>query len=213
MSNTPTPPPFFALEGIDGSGKTTQLQHLEAHLVKRGYLVHSTCEPTKNIIGRMIRDIFAGKIMADQHVIAALFCADRLDHIYNETDGLLVQQRTRAIISDRYYLSSLAYHGAHVDMQWVYDSNQPAMNALRPTAHIYIDMDPKVSMERIALSRQETELYENLENLIAVRDAYEKGISMLPEGETVIRINGNQPEEVVKNDIIKAVDHILDKGL
>ncbi|MCH8546394.1 MAG: dTMP kinase [Cryomorphaceae bacterium] len=212
MAKTPPTQPFFALEGIDGSGKTTQLQHLEAHLINLGYKVHSTCEPTKNTIGKMIRDIFAGKIIADQHVIAALFCADRLDHIYNETDGLLEQLKTHAIISDRYYLSSLAYHGAHVDMQWVFESNRPAMNVLRPTAHIYIEMDPKVSMERIAISRQETELYENLENLIAVRDAYEKGISLLPHEETVIRINGNQSEEDVKRDIIKAVDNILDKN-
>ncbi len=201
--------PFFALEGIDGSGKTTQRAGLVNHLESKGYAVHATCEPTDSRIGRMIRDVFSGKEMADQQVIAALFCADRLDHLHRKTNGLLTLNKTHAIVSDRYYLSSLAYHGVHVDMDWVLQSNQPAMNALRPTAHIYIDMDPQESMRRIADNRKHVELYETLENLTAVRDAYEKAIKMLPKDEVIIRINGNQSKEDVHKSIIDAVDKSL----
>lgn len=203
--------PFFALEGIDGSGKTTQIEFLKAHLEKKGHHVFSTCEPTKSPIGKMIRDVFSGKMNADQHVIAALFCADRLNHLYNTSNGLIEILKTHAIISDRYYLSSLAYHGAHVDMQWVLDSNRPAMQALYPTAHIYIDMDPKVCMQRIAENRKHRELYETLDNLTAVRDAYERAIAFLPERDVVLRINGNQPVDKVRRDIAKAVDKHLTK--
>ncbi len=201
--------PFFVLEGIDGSGKTTQQAGLVNHLRSKGYNVHATCEPTNSRIGRMIRDVFSGKEMADQHVIAALFCADRLDHLHHLDNGLLAMNETHAIVSDRYYLSSLAYHGVHVDMNWVFQSNQPAMHALKPTAHIYIDMDPKESMNRIAENRKHVELYETLENLTAVRDAYEKAISLLPDDDIVVRINGNQSVEQVHKSIIKAVDTVL----
>src|SRR5690554_4018885 len=118
--NTNEPPSelFIAFEGIDGSGKSTQIALLRSRLESLGYQVHQTCEPTTGPIGRMIRDIFSGKMEGNHHTIAGLFVADRLHHILNKKDGLIAQlTRGHVVLTDRYVLSSYAYQGAHVDLE------------------------------------------------------------------------------------------------
>ena len=197
---------FIALEGIDGSGKTTQAEILAKHLTDKGHKVHLTCEPTKHSIGRLIRDIFSGKLDADHRVIAALFAADRLDHLLNEEDGLIKKyEEGYTIICDRYYLSSYAYHSVHTSMDWVIQSNALSVSLLKPDMHLYFDMDPKVSMDRINASRPSTELYETLENLVEVRDKYEEAIARIEKDEKIVRINGNRSVEKVAKEIWAAV--------
>ena len=75
---------FIAFEGIDGSGKSTQVKLLSYNLKNAGHKVYLTCEPTDRPIGKMIRDIFSHKMEADHRTIAALFVADRLDHLLNK---------------------------------------------------------------------------------------------------------------------------------
>jgi dTMP kinase len=65
---------FIAFEGIDGSGKSTQVKLLKEKLEAAGLKVYTTCEPTDSHMGKMIRDIFSHKIEADHRTIAALFC-------------------------------------------------------------------------------------------------------------------------------------------
>lgn len=200
---------FIALEGIDGSGKTTQIQLLEEYLKGKGHKVYVTAEPTRDPIGRLIRDIFAGKMEADHRVIAALFAADRLQHLLNERDGLMKKMKEGyTILTDRYYLSSYAYHGVHTDMDWVIETNRLSRELLAPDAHIYIDMDAKVSMERINSTRPSVELYETEENLNAVHNAYELAISRVESEEKVIRINGNDSVANVHKAIVKAVENL-----
>src|SRR5690606_16738147 len=78
---------FIAFEGIDGSGKSSQIDRLYRRLSEAQYFVHQTCEPTTHPIGRMIRDIFAGRMEGDHHTIAGLFVADRLQHLLHKKDG------------------------------------------------------------------------------------------------------------------------------
>ena len=69
---------FIAFEGIDGSGKSSQICLLKENLSRVGKKVYQTCEPSTGPIGRMIRDIFTGIMEGDHHTIAGLFVADRL---------------------------------------------------------------------------------------------------------------------------------------
>src|SRR5258706_10555535 len=80
---------FIALEGIDGSGKSTQIKLLSGRLQQEGHKVYTTSEPTDSAIGSLIRSIFRGKLDADHKTIAALYLADRLDHLLNKTNGIL----------------------------------------------------------------------------------------------------------------------------
>lgn len=193
---------FIAFEGIDGCGKSTQVRRLAKRLEAEGHKVHVTCEPTTGPIGRMIRDIFSGKMPADQHTIAALFVADRMEHILNPVDGLLkMLQDGWTVISDRYYFSSYAYHSVHVPLQWVVACNARAAELLRPDLNLYIDISPEISMERIQRGRSTTELYETHDNLTRTRAMYEEAIGLLANDEHVVRIDGAQDELSVERQI------------
>jgi dTMP kinase len=94
---------FIALEGIDGSGKSTQTKLLTEKLTAQGHKVYSTFEPTNNQIGKLIRDILRGKAKADHRVIAGLFVADRLDHLLNEEYGIVKKlEEGYTVIMDAY---------------------------------------------------------------------------------------------------------------
>ncbi len=193
---------FIALEGIDGSGKSTQVKMLAETLSNNGHKVYTTFEPTKSDMGVMIRNIFSGKTEADQGTIAALFLADRFNHILNKTDGLLKKiEEGYTVITDRYYFSSYAYHSVHMPMNWVIDMNKPCAELLRPDITVYIDILPEVSMNRIIQNRENTELYETLENLTAVRNKYLEAFEILKEEEKVFITEGNRLPELIADDI------------
>jgi len=118
-----TPPLFIVLEGIDGSGTTTQLGLLERHLQGCGRQVHATREPSTGPIGRLLREILLGghRSPAGQPVdglaMALLFAADRRDHLAREISPALAAGAD--VVSDRYLLSSLAYQAQEAERDWV----------------------------------------------------------------------------------------------
>ena len=80
---------FIAFEGIDGSGKSTQVARLAKRLRSMDYKVYETFEPTDSPIGSLIHQIMIGRIQAGQETIASLFVADRVDHLLNDINGIL----------------------------------------------------------------------------------------------------------------------------
>ncbi|HNL83850.1 MAG TPA: dTMP kinase [Chitinophagales bacterium] len=193
---------FIAFEGIDGSGKSTQAKLLAEHLAAAGYKVYLTFEPTDSEMGKLIRKIFSGERPADEHVIAALFAADRLDHILNTTNGIKKKlEEGYIVICDRYYLSSYAYHSVHVDMDWVIQLNSVSAQLLKPDFYFFIDVDVETSMQRIAASRTSTELYETSDNLRKVRENYFKAMEKLHSNENIIIINGKQEVDIITEEI------------
>jgi len=198
---------FIALEGIDGSGKSTQLKLLKEKFEQAGHKVYTTCEPTDGPIGKIIRDIFTHKMEADHRTIAALFVADRLDHILNNTNGILkLLEDGYTVISDRYYFSSYAYQSAHVDLDWVIQANSLSAGLLRPDLNVYIDITPEQSIERIKNGRTTTELYETLENLQNVHHKYFEVMELLKDEEQVFITNGNRTPELISADIWKEIE-------
>jgi dTMP kinase len=193
---------FIAFEGIDGSGKSTQVKLLTDSLKKTGHKVYSTCEPTDSPIGSIIRNIFNHKIEADHRVIAGLFVADRLDHLLNKTNGILKKlEDGYTVITDRYYFSSYAYHGVHMPLDWVIEANSLSADLLRPDLNIYIDISPDISMKRITNGRSSTELYETKENLKNVRDKYLEAFEQLKFKENIFITDGNRSAELIASDI------------
>lgn len=202
---------FIAFEGIDGSGKSTQASLLAATLQQQGHLVHHTFEPTDSVIGKIIRNIFKGEMQANHNTIAALFAADRLHHLQNETDGIIKNLNDGfVVISDRYYFSSYAYHSVHVPMNWVIKTNELSAALLKPTITFYIDVDPEVCMQRINANRTSTEIYETLDNLKQVQQQYFKAFELLRNEENICIINGNNsPEKIAQNIYEKFVELCL----
>lgn len=198
--------PFIAFEGIDGSGKSTQAAMLAATLTADGHRVHLTSEPTGGPIGAMIRNIFNHRQEADHRTIAGLFVADRLDHLLNNTDGI-VKMRNEGfiVISDRYYFSSYAYQGAHMPMDWVIAANSLSAGILRPDLNIFIDVPPEICMERISHGRNSTELYETLDNLKCVRSRFFEAFEKTAAVEKIRIIDGNRAPEEIAADIRKEI--------
>ncbi len=201
---------FIVFEGIDGSGKTTQIQRLQARFREQQLPIYVTKEPTDSPIGAVIRNVLNKRIRTSEKTIAALFLADRLDHIENPVNGMLgyVQQGTH-VISDRYYLSSYAYHSSHVPLEWVIAANAECAQLLRPDVIFFIDIAPEESLERLKKGRAFLDLYENLERLKSVRTNYMRAIERVQKEENIIRIDGNQSEAVIAAEIWAKVQEIL----
>ncbi|MEO7768773.1 MAG: dTMP kinase [Ferruginibacter sp.] len=193
---------FIAFEGIDGSGKSTQVKLLSEYMEKAGHKVYSTFEPTDSHIGKIIRNIFNHSMEADHRTIAGLFVADRLHHLLNKTNGILKKmEEGYTVITDRYYFSSYAYHGTHMPMDWVIAANSLSADLLRPDINIYIDITPEISMNRLNKGRSSIELYETLENLINVREKYFEAFEQLKFKENIFKTGGNRSPEVIAADV------------
>ena len=199
---------FIALEGIDGSGKSTQLTLLTKKLEAAGHKVHATFEPTNRPIGAMIRTILKGDTHTDDRVIAGLFVADRLDHLLNKENGIIKKmEEGYTVICDRYCFSSYAYQGTHMSMDWVIAANSMSASILKPDVNVFIDIDPKVSMERITNNRETIEIYETLENQKKVRAKFYEAFDRMKDKENIFIVDGNRAAEMVADDIFNELSN------
>jgi dTMP kinase len=197
---------FIVFEGIECSGKTTQIKHLADRLsgmdkYKERYVVHK--EPTNSPIGKMIRELYlSGVEEAHPRVLAALFQTDRLDHILQE-DGLRAQLRKgKIVLQDRYYLSSIAYDASTMYIQKAIDISRPCISLLRPDLTIFLDIPVEVAVDRLQQRKGAEEIYDNLECLKKIYRGYSRGITQLmSEGEHIVKINGTLKEEVIKHAV------------
>ncbi len=205
---------FIAVEGIDGSGKSTQVAELCSRLKAEGHKIYPTFEPTNGPIGSLIRQMFSTRITADDKTIAALFVADRLDHLQNPVNGVLKKlEEGFTVITDRYYFSSYAYHGAHMPLDWVIQSNALSAELLRPDLNIFIDIPPQVGFDRVHANRADVEIYETLENIKKVYATYQKAFDLLNDVEKIVSIDGNRSMEEVAGDLYQiSVDCITERA-
>lgn len=197
---------FIAFEGIDGSGKTTQIDLLKKRIEENNFICYETKEPTDGLVGSLLRQCLAGEVQADEMTLTALFAADRLDHILNNKDGLLKKLEAGiSVISDRYILSTYAYQSVKVPLDWVINLNSMAVGKLHPDCHIFIDIDPDTALKRIAKGRGRNELFENKKRLTEVRNRYFDLFKQFQDTENIIIIDGRQNIKKISDDIWKKV--------
>jgi len=193
---------FIAFEGIDGSGKSTQVNLLKKRLQRENIKFYSTFEPTDSPIGSLIHQIMTGRIQSDNKAVAALFAADRLDHLLNSTNGIYAKIMDGiSVISDRYYFSSYAYHSVDMPMDWVIEANSQSAEILRPSVTVFIDLEPDNALQRIAKTRFHQELFETRERLISVREKYFEAFEKLKDVENILIIDGEKNEHDLEAEI------------
>ena len=179
---------YIVFEGIDGAGKSTQIQLLKEWLEDNGFRVETLVEPTDSDVGKLIRRILQRPDAATgsvQKTLGLLFAADRMlimDKLNDES---------KVIISDRSFISSLAYQQP---AEWIEVLNKYAK---RPDLLLLLDLDVKKSVSRT--SGQDT--FENEEFLTNVKANYLK----LVENYTHEIIDANNGVNKVSSDIKKAV--------
>ncbi|MBR5601210.1 MAG: dTMP kinase [Clostridia bacterium] len=164
---------FIVFEGIDGAGKTTQINLLADKLRAAGLDPYVTSEPTGMETGRAIRRVLSGSVPKTPTQVAAMFVQDRIDHNVDPEQGIETYlAKGKAVICDRYYYSSLAYQGSLTDFDWVMAANCSCPEIRRPDLCIFLDLSPEESMRRITRDREQIEIYEKAETLIKVRARY-----------------------------------------
>ena len=199
---------FIVFEGTDGSGKSTQMKMLASYLNEMGARCYSTHEPTDSPFGALLRNCLTGRVDADERAIAALFAADRLDHILNNVNGLKKKLEEGVnVLCDRYYLSSFAYNGGFVPLEWVIELNRPAREALKPDLTVFLYLDAEDSMERV-MGRGETERYETVERQKKIRKNYLDLIARFPD-ENVATVVSEADKRDTQEKIRKAVNGLF----
>lgn len=119
---------FIVLEGIDGSGTTTQSQRLCRRLIDAGIDALLTCQPSDHEIGRALRRALRSSSPTSERrsaeELALLFAADRLEHLRRDIEPALAAGRV--VICDRYVMSSWAYQSLECDLRWIRELNARA---------------------------------------------------------------------------------------
>ena len=201
---------FLVFEGIDGSGKTTQINLLKKRIEQLGIRCIQTKEPSEGPVGLMLRRCLTGELELNEITMAALFAADRLDHIFNDKTGILkTLDKNINVICDRYILSTYAYQSVCIPLKQIIKLNSISTENIKPDCHIFIDISPDIALERITQGRKHKELYENKLRLTEVRNKYFELFDMLENTENIIIIDGNKNINEISNDIWKNVSGLF----
>ena len=201
---------FIVIEGLDGSGKTTQLRLLAEKLRAMGRTVAETAEPTASATGGLIRDALSGFTPRTGTEIAALFMADRVAHNVNPVNGIeKMLSEGRDVISDRYYYSSLAYQGSVSDPEWVFHINVDCPQIRKPDLCVFLDLDDSDCCERMEQGRSFREIYENRDALNVIRQRYFDTFRRLEGRDNIAIVNAARPLDAVAADVFAAVEKIL----
>ncbi len=199
---------FVVLEGIDGSGTTTQAARWAGAMQAAGRRVHVTREPSTGPIGAQIRLMLSRRIplgdARQAETMALLFAADRLDHLAAEVEPALAEGQI--VISDRYDLSSLAYQSVSSDgasdgasdgyrarVAWIRELNR---HARRPDVTVVLDVSPDVAAARRASRGGAPELYEVAELQAKLAAAYLRAEDLVP-GDRVVHLDGDADADAV----------------
>jgi dTMP kinase len=192
---------LIVFEGIDGAGLTTQAELLEKYLKEKKYEVVLTKEPTNNLIGGLIRAALKKEWLTSNRTLQLLFSADRAHHLEKEIIPAL--ENGKIVISDRYFISTIAYGMIELEKDWL-----KALNSkfLLPDAIFIIDVPVEVSIGRIKASRFRFELFEERKKLEKIRKNF---LELSKEYKNCFVINGNRSIEEVHKEIVKIVEEKL----
>lgn len=158
---------YIVFEGIDGSGKTSICSKISDSLIERGYKVLQISEPSHSEIGLLLRNQMKN-LHINQTSLALLYAADSYD----------IQERIEDcydfVISDRNYLSTVAYQMMNVDKEWLLMLHQFLK---KPDMIFYLDVTVEAAIERIKSRNGNIDFFETSESLLKVKSNYEKLIS------------------------------------
>lgn len=192
---------LIIFEGIDGTGKSTQLRLLAERLTGCGLPVITTKEPTEGKYGQQIRALYQSRndVTMDQEL--ELFIKDRRDHVNRLINPALEQKKI--VLCDRYYLSTIAYQGAlGADLEAVRRMNEFAP---KPDLALIFQLEPSLAIKRITEKRgdllNDFEQLDSLTKVSAIFDTLDFSF--------IHRINSNQPADQVHDDVIKTVNTTL----
>ena len=194
---------FITFEGIEGSGKSTQIQLLKEYLEQKGLDVLLTREPGGTKIGRKIRRLLLDpeNENMDYKTEILLYAADRAQHVKEMIKPALAEGKV--VISDRFIDSNLAYQavGRGLDYERVYQINSWVIDSCWPDLTFILDIDIKEGLKR-ARSLSEDQIGDRLEREVdsfhqRVRKAY---LEMAAQ-ERFVLVNASREKDEVQKEI------------
>ena len=161
---------FFTFEGIDGSGKSTQIKCLEKYLCSRGEKVFFTKEPSCGELGKFIRKEILDKkkkIELEPYAELCLFCADRAQHVRDLILPKLKEGIT--VICDRYYDSTVAYQsfGRGLDLDMVSRMAEASTLGVKPDMTFFLSLSVEQARSRLEERPENTKMDEGPPNFHA----------------------------------------------
>lgn len=194
---------LIVFEGIDGTGKSTQISLLEQFLRHGGWQVSATREPTAGYFGRRIRELYKNRQNVTPEEECELFLSDRREHVDKCINPAL--DKGRIVLCDRYFLSTAAYQGAAgLDPHMIIERNHFAPE---PDLAFIFEISAEESIRRITLSRgDQPNDFEQLDSLKEV-DKLFRSLN-LPY---IRRIDGTQSIEQVSKQIRYHTVRLLDE--
>lgn len=194
------------LEGLDGSGTTTQMKLLTERLSREGTPHWTTWEPTDGPVGRLIRSILARSTPAHPRTVALLFAADRTEHIHEPETGIAARTtRGELVICDRYLFSSLAYQSLDCDPGFVHTLNGEFP---LPQLLVFLDTPVRVCQQRLEM-RGSRELYDGFAFQSRVRAEYLKTLeSYRSTGMRIASIPGDRPAGIIHGEIWNLISEL-----
>ncbi len=190
---------FISFEGIEGSGKSTQIDLLESHLKELGYKVAKLREPGGTLMGEKIRDIFLQDTSekVDPITEAFLLYASR-----KHLDQNFLREKINQgyiVIADRYADATVAYQcfGKGLEKDFI-DLIHNSSNLLTPDLTFYMDISAEMSRERISDREMDRMESESVEFFDRVRQGY-------------LQIASENPERVISLDANKSINELKDE--
>ncbi len=202
---------FIAIEGIDGSGTTSQTRLLGEWLRRRGFSVLETREPTPGPVGALARKhLGITDVPLDPASLALLFAADRIDHIRREIGPAVAAGVV--VLSDRYLLSSLAYQALDCDEAWVREINRYAPV---PDLTLLLDVPAEIAAARVAQRAQQVGTVTERFDAVALQQRIAANYRRLAEQSDlglVVVIDGNREVGTVTAALCAAVATHLEQA-
>ena len=197
---------FITFEGIDGSGKSTQIENLAIFLKNLGFDVITTREPGGSIGGEEIRNLLlqgdVDRWSAETEIL--LFTAARRDHL--EKIILPALNEGKIVICDRFTDSTRMYQGMRGSkLRSLVDRLNEEVIHLDPNLTIIIDIDPEISLKRAKSRKTVEERFEDFG--VGLQKNMRKGFIELSKefSNRVEVVNGHQSVDDLANDIISVI--------
>ncbi len=198
---------FITLDGIDGVGKSTQIDRLAEHLAGLAHEVLQVRDPGSTAIGTRLRELLLDSdLEMHRRTEAMLFMASRCEMIEKTIRPALAAGKT--VISDRFLLANVVYQsiGGDVSAERLWEMGRWANDGLVPNLTLLLDMPAKAAMQRLDGPADRMEK-RGIEYMESVRQAF---LKQLPaSGPHTAVINADQDPNDVARDVTKAVDDFL----
>jgi len=194
---------FIVVEGLDGSGKSAQVDLVIDYLKQKDKEVIVTKEPTvESEAGRKVKQALRGEIVVEPLELQKLYVQDRKEHLQNKVIPAL--KNGKFVVSSRYSFSTFAYgYSDGLDTDLLIKLNE---EFLLPDLTIIVDVNPESCIERIEGRGEPKELFEKKEKLTRVNDFYKKIPEMF---ENVFVVNGEKAIPEVFEEIKKIIEKII----